>query len=159
MAVRNNMHDIGVIPIDYQLPTQDCETLKSVRLPIFKDSLVNIFSSPNLEELVFPNLYPYGTHGLRHERAEQPSIAQYFKCRLLNKDKRWISSPQYIFWALHIYEQQKLQDAITTALRIKTKVNQNITVENVNSSFGDEFNMDDYMFMKQMRRTAAYWKK
>lgn len=74
----------------------------------------------------------------------------------MNKDKRWISSPQYIFWALHIYEQQKLQDAITTALRIKTKVNQNITVENVNSSFGVEFNMDNYMFMKQMRGTAAY---
>jgi flagellar basal body-associated protein FliL len=53
------MHDIGVIPIDYQLPTQDCETLKSVRLPIFKDSLVNVFSSPNLEELAFPNLYLY----------------------------------------------------------------------------------------------------
>jgi uncharacterized SAM-dependent methyltransferase len=77
----------------------------------------------------------------------------------LNKDKRWISSPQYIFWALHIYEQQKLQVAITTALRIKTKVNQNITVENVNSSFGVEFNMDNYMIMKQMRGTAAYWKK
>lgn len=60
---------------------------------------------------------------------------------------------------MHIYEQQKLQDAITTALKIKTKVNQNITVENVNSSFGVEFNMDNYMFMKQMRGTAAYWKK
>jgi hypothetical protein len=48
------MHDIGVIPIDYQLPTQDCETLKSVRLPIFKDSLVNIFSSPNLFQIYIP---------------------------------------------------------------------------------------------------------
>lgn len=112
------MQEISLVPSDYQF-SNNSDEYPEYKMPIMRGEPINIFNSPYLEELAFPHLYPFGTHGLRYNRPQQPTITQYFKCRLLNKDNRWSSSPQYMFWALHICEQHKLQDAISTALRKK----------------------------------------
>ena len=150
--------DIGFIPIDHQVQADAKIDYPIAKLPIISNPPLNIFTDINIEELAFPMLYPYGTNGFHHPRPQQPTAFQYFRCRFLNKDQRWSSSPQYLFWALHIYEQEKLQSAISVALRHKTQANSSLQVQDVTNAHSITLKTDNYMFMKQLRGTAAYWK-
>ena len=87
-----------------------------------------------------------------------PTSHQYFKCRLLNKDKIWSLNPQYMFWALHIHEQKRLSSAITIALRKRTNTDEPIKANDVKNAHTIDMKADNYMFMQQLRGTAAYWK-
>ncbi len=113
--------EFGLIPNDYQMKLSGTiESCPTFTLPHISDSPLNIFQSHTIEELAFPILYHFGTHGLRHHRDSQPTLSKYFQCRILNKDARWSQCATYLFWSLHIYEQHALQSAITTVLRTKT---------------------------------------
>jgi hypothetical protein len=78
------MQEISFVPSDYQF-SNSFDEYPEYKMPIMRGEPINIFNSPNLEEMAFPILYPFGTHGLRYNRPQQPTITQYFKCRLLNK--------------------------------------------------------------------------
>ena len=67
----DNVQDVSMIPIDYQI-SSNTQDMQHFKMPHLKSMPVNIFSSPDLEELAFPHLYPFGTHG----RPKQPTIHQ-----------------------------------------------------------------------------------
>ena len=83
--------------MDFQIPEEESKIMSKYRLPYMTNAPIDIFRCQNLEEMAFPKLYPYGTHGLKYDRFKQPTIAEYFKCRLLNKDTRWASTPNIYF--------------------------------------------------------------
>ena len=149
--------ELCLVPIDHQITKTD-SNIPSAKLPSISSEPVNIFNASTLEELAFPQLYPYGTLGLHHTRDQQPTLHEYFRCRLLNKDKRWSTCPQYMFWALHIYEQNRLQQEISVVLRNRTKTNQPVSLNDVSNTHTITTNTDSYMFMKNLRGTSAYWK-
>lgn len=154
-----DIQEFGLIPDDYQMKLSGTiESCPTFTLPHISDSPLNIFQSHTIEELAFPILYPFGTHGLRHHRDSQPTLSKYFQCRILNKDARWSQCATYLFWSLHIYEQHALQSAITTVLRTKTNTNRSVRVEDVSGTQNLDRKTDNYMFMRQMRGTAAFWK-
>ena len=150
--------ELCLVPTDLQIRTTNDSEIPTAKLPTVSSQPVNIFTSSNLEETAFPQIYPYGSYGLNHPREQQPTTQEYFRCRLLNKDKRWSSNPQYMFWALHINEQNKLQNAISIVLRNRTKTNLPVRVDDVSSAHTITTKTDSYSFMKQLRGTAAYWK-
>ncbi|MCG8079346.1 MAG: AAA family ATPase, partial [Candidatus Thiodiazotropha taylori] len=150
-------HEISLVPLDYQIQRKQ-QDIPCVRLPTIKNKPVNIFNSSNLEELAFPQLYPYGRNGFSDRKGTELTTHQYFSCRILNKDKRWSSNPQYLFWALHIHEQNYLQSAISVALRNRSKANDPINVNDVRNVHTIDVKTDNYMFMRNLRGTAAYWR-
>ena len=82
---------------------------------------------------------------------------KYVQSRLFNKDPRWRNSVVWMFWALNTFEMRKLQSEISILSRIKKQSSQLLTAGDIaNPSSGSLSN--SYMFMKNMRGTAAYWK-
>lgn len=71
------MQEISLVPSDYQF-SNNSDEYPEYKMPIMRGEPINIFNSPYLEELAFPHLYPFGTHGLRYNRPQQPTITQYF---------------------------------------------------------------------------------
>lgn len=76
-----------------------------------------MFSEQEIEELAFPWLFPYGVNGFKTNRKPTISVLQYFQNQLLGKENRWRKNATYIFWALNMYEQHKLQQCISVAVR------------------------------------------
>ena len=80
----------------------------------------------------------------------------------MNKDNRWRKDPSYNFWALNMYEQHKLPDCISIAVRKHTTWPQlsrssshNKQVHAINQNVLDSF----YTFVREIRGTAGYWKR
>lgn len=65
----------------------------------------------------FPHLHPSGRYGLNYQREEKLSPQEYFKQRLLNKDKRWSSNKTFVFAALYYIERQHLERQINVSYR------------------------------------------
>ena len=64
---------------------------------------IPLFMDPHAETLAFPGLFPDGTNAYNSERPETVSLSDYFKSRLLQKDKRWRKSINYLFYAFKRY--------------------------------------------------------
>ena len=69
------------------------------------------------EELVFPYLFLEGKFGYKPSRELKLSPVKYFNQRLLNYTQMFVSDPDYIFYALSVTQQLKLNSKINIALR------------------------------------------
>ena len=107
-------------------------------------SPVNTFQQQQLEEHAFPVLYPKGRFGLGYLRTKHITDLKYFQTRLFNKDSRWWDNVVWLFWAFE--------------MRIVSHINhQYLTAGNINNPDNDSLSRS-YMFMGNIRGTAAYWK-
>ena len=159
--------DVSLIPNDYTIPIHrqqfpmedDSKNLDHPKytLPYITEQPINIFQHPNFEELAFPTLYPFGLHGFK--RSAQPTLKQYFTCRITNKDNRWSASIPYLFWALNVYEQHQLQSSISIAMRLKASSHHQVQVKDILTNDYQHHIAEDFRFMKQMKGTAAYWRE
>lgn len=156
---------ISFTPTNY-VPKKDALssliTRKSSELPIFclnkqKTKPANMFSEQEIDELAFPWLLPYGINGLKTNRKPKITVLQYFQNRLLGKDNRWRTNTTYIFWALNMYEQHKLQECISVAVRKSSVCD---LPQPQSKQFSLDYNVIDssYTFIRQIRGTAGYWK-
>jgi len=58
------------------------------------------WSDPELEQKLFPWLYPYGTGGWHYITAKQgSSLGRYLKMRIFSADKRWAWDKYWPFFA------------------------------------------------------------
>ena len=69
------------------------------------------------EELSFPYLFPRGKFRYKVERDTKLSPTKYFNQRLLNYTQLFASDPDFIFFALSITQQLKLQSQINVAIK------------------------------------------
>ena len=110
-----------------------------------------------LEEHAFPVLYPKGRFGLGYARSKSITDLKYMQSRLFNKDSRWRDNVVWLFWALNTFEMKKLQNEISILSRIKKQNNQPLTAGDLTNPSSESLN-NSYMFMRNIRGTAAYWK-
>ena len=142
------------------LITDKLSQLPVVCLKKQKTKPANMFSDNEIEELAFPWLFPNGRNGLKTDRNPSVSVLQYFQNRLLGKQNRWRKDTTCIFWALNMYEQHKLQQCISIAVRKSTLHHSPSTQsKNRNPSQVDHNVIDSsYTFIREIRGTAGYWK-
>ena len=97
----------------------------------------------------FPQLFPSGRFGLHDEKREDKISAQeYFKQRILNKDKRWATNKSFLFAALYYIERQHLEQAI------------NVSCQRGKLFEGSIINMEDIMSVfDKIIGTPQYWKQ
>ena len=143
------------IPIEQLLQQQN--TAPQIPFPRIAASPVNMFQQEQLEEHAFPILYPKGRFGLGYHRDQHITDLKYIQSRLLNKDSRWRDNMVWMFWALNTFEMRKLQNDISILSRIKKPNNQFLTAGDLNNPTTESLSQS-YMFMKNIRGTAEYWK-
>jgi len=143
------------IPIEQLLHQQNCAP--QMPFPRIISSPINTFQEESLEEQAFPVLYPLGRFGLGYQRDKKITDLKYFQCRLFNKDPRWRNNEVWLFWALNTFEMRKLQNEISIVSRMKKQNHQPLTAGDISHPNSDSFSQS-YMFMRNIRGTAAYWK-
>lgn len=151
----------SLIPNDYNVPicptTENLDCIPSFTLPVLRGTPVNIFDHPTAEELAFPQLFPYGINGMT-SIITSVTPKQYFRCRLLSNDRRWSSCLPYLFWALNVYEQYKLQSCISVAVKLKSSQENPLQAQHIMSGSFSNKVAEDYRFMKEMKGTSSYWR-
>ena len=143
------------IPIEELLQQQN--TAPQIPFTHIAASPVNMFQQEQLEEHAFPVLYPKGRFGLGYARSKSITDLKYMQSRLFNKDSRWRDNVVWLFWALNTFEMKKLQNEISILSRIKKQNNQPLTAGDLTNPSSESLN-NSYMFMRNIRGTAAYWK-
>ena len=114
------------------------------------------------EELAFPCLFSKGKLGYKVERKIKTSPVKYFNQRLLNYTQIFASDHDYIFFALSVTQQLKLQSQINIAMK---KVRSgHLTAAVLSQNFSEKVksfivNNETYHFMNTIKGTPAYWKR
>lgn len=143
------------IPIEQLLQQQN--TAPQIPFPHIASSPVNMFQQQQLEEHAFPVLYPKGRFGLGYDRSQHITDLKYFQSRLFNRDSRWRDNVVWVFWALNTFEMRKLQNEISILACIKKQNHQPLTAGDLSNPSCESLSTT-YMFMRNFRGTAAYWK-
>ena len=157
VAYRLPDQEVSVIEDTYQNPaenTADALTPKTLYYKFAKHRTrpLNIFQTEYLEEKCFVALYPYGINGYETFKSNREfSIQTYFKQRLESKDPRWRQNMSYLFWALNVFEQNRLQQCISVAFRT-------YLTKNDQSKTDKEIEDNSFSFMRKIRGTGPYWK-
>ena len=115
-----------------------------------------------LEEMVFPELFPYGTGGYISSCIDDPNkslgFAEYCIGQLMSCDPKFRTNKTYILFLLLVKELIELKRCRTTYLRQATRLptlnKQNLN--NINPEDLSRFNRD-YQVFKKMRGTAPYF--
>ena len=69
------------------------------------------------EVLAFPYLFPTGKSGNNVQRINKLSPIKYFNQRLLNYTQLFVSEADYIFYAVSVTQQLKINSQINIALK------------------------------------------
>ena len=116
------------------------------------------FYEENVEYRAFPTLLHTGKFGWHAERPRNLSASQYFSSRLLHHSGHFASCSDYVFFAQHQLERERIRNGITTALMQShsaglnaSKVLRNDFVETM------EWKQKIFHFMSSVPGTPAYW--
>ena len=114
------------------------------------------------EELDFPYLFLDGKFGYKVEREIKLSPVKYFNQGLLNFTQMFVSDSDYVFFALSVTQQIKLQSQINIAL--KKVCTGRVTAGMLSHKFSDTVksfiaNDEAYHFMNTIQGTQDYWKR
>ena len=122
----------------------------------------SMLSGDYCKELAFPYLFPEGKFGYKSIKELKLSPVKYFNQRLLNYTQIFASDSDYIFYALPVTQELKLNSEINIALRkvfngtVTAGMLSQSVVETVQSFVGKD---KAYRFINTIKGTPAYWKK
>ena len=154
---------IGKDSMSYQGNYNNVDT-PACTLPVACGQPVTLSSIPFGEEKAFPWLFPNGINGISTNRPLPLTTLDYYQSRLYNHDSRWRCDIPYIMSALNNHEWELLTSLVSTYMRTKklcagTGSFLPVTAADVNNARNDPILMQNtYMFTKDIRGTAAYWK-
>ena len=163
-TVSDEFDECGRVNIDYDMPDIDLQTLlksdkKHISLPKCTSSPTNAYNLLNGEEAAFPYLFPFGLNGYKHERAKMLYASDYFHHRLFYKDGRFRKDIGYLLHAVNFFEYQRLLNSVNIHMRMRKSANSPLTVKDIKEvNPNSEIINNSFMFMKNIRGTAAYWK-
>jgi hypothetical protein len=113
--------------------------------------------------LTFPTLFPNGEHGFDEPRDVKLTMKKYFMSRLCNKDNRFATNMEYLFYAQFLTEFKQVSDNINIALRKATvQTSASITAGQLKD---DEYRKEliqseqGYQFLQTIRGSPSYCKK
>lgn len=154
----------GVVNINYDIPDFDIKNILNnnknhVTLPKCSFSPVNAYDLKRGEEEAFPYFFPYGRNGYNQERQVKLYTSDYFHYRLYFKDERFRKDIGYLLHAINFYEFQRLLNSVNIHMRLRKNSTNLLTASDIrNLDNNSDIINNSYMFMKQIRGTAAYWK-
>ena len=117
------------------------------------------------EEQAFPQLFPTGQFGFQATRAIKLTPKKYFVSRLMNKDPRFASNVEYLFFAQYICEYKQVMDNISIALRkgrLHTAEGERVTAGMLNDPERLKniiFKDKAYNILQTVRGSPPYWQK
>ena len=177
----------SIIRRDLQLSNVEISQLINNNAPVHQlqrvqGAPISIYTCTNAEQMAFPWLYPDGTNGYKTSRDPPITTLDYFQSRHLSSDARWASHLPYLFWSVNVLEQQKLNENISVAIRMRSSGNSRTRDRSVSGrqsrenasheeeqqlTAGDlrdlsnnpELSDSCYGFMHNMRGTIAYWQR
>ena len=108
----------------------------------------NILKSEDWDTSSFPSLHPDGKNGLHEERKYKLTDPEYFQQRILNHDRRFANSTEYVFASYAYLEQRRLESNI------------NISFMRGKSNAQGQYSLDDaYSVLENAPGTPRYWQK
>ena len=108
----------------------------------------NILKSKGWDTGGFPCLHPDGKNGLHETRIYKLTDIQYFQQRILNFDRRFANTTEYVFGAYAYLELRRLESNINISfMRGKTNVRGQYSLE------------DAYTVLDNTPGTPKYWQK
>ena len=127
------------------------------------------------EALCFPKEFPLGNNTFltrtesgefKQNRKLEISLTKYFDARILSMDNRFVSNPEYVFYAQYLKERQQIRDAAKIALKKGpscTADGSQLTAEMLvdNNKFRKNIlkNSLGYKTFSDNRATPPYWEK
>ncbi|XP_062607978.1 uncharacterized protein LOC134269784, partial [Saccostrea cucullata] len=123
---------------------------------------IDMISDKNSEILAFPREFPSGKFGLHSNRPTKIYPKRYFNQRLLNKDNRFASNIEYIFFAQYYTEVKQIRDNISIALRKGSSNKEQKTAgklknpENIKKILNQN---EGFSFLQSVRGSYPYWCK
>ena len=128
-----------------------------------KDKKPNsLLTDENSEALAFPYLFPTGKYGYTVKRDIKLIPVKYFNQRLLKYTQMFASEADYIFYALSVTQELKLNSQINIALKkiCTGQLTAGMLTNNFSDTISSFLSKDDvYQFMSTIKGTPAYWKK
>ena len=110
-----------VIRRDHQVPNVEVSDVLNTDGPPVHElnrvqgATISLFTSTTAEQMAFP------TRWEKTSRDPPVSTLNYFQSRLLSEDNRWASHIPYLFWGLNVYEQRRLSENISVAVRLRSE--------------------------------------
>ena len=127
------------------------------------------------EALCFPKEFPLGNNTFltrtesgefRQNRELEISLTKYFDARILSMDNRFVSNPEYVFYAQYLKERQQIRDAAKIALKKGpgctadgSKLTAEMLVDNNKFRKNIVKNSLGYKSYSDNRATPPYWEK
>jgi len=136
--------------VDYNPPNIDKANKADTVLNITRKTAPPLKQSehPYLEELGFVRNFPKGTFGFGHERPISITPHQYYRTRILSKDRRF-ESTEYLFYSLCRIEENLIRNKISVCSNV---VRQDYEDRQLNASVNLHF------YMRCIRGTSSYWR-
>ena len=113
----------------------------------------------NAEVLAFPTKFPHSTGGLTSERTVTLTPKKYFIQRLLNKDKRFASDANYLFYAQYVTEMKQIRDSVMIAMRQNAGRFSAGIVRDAEQLRQLMHHDQGYQFLKNVRGSPPYFKR
>ena len=163
-----HVYSHAVIP-DYPIVTEEHNSNNSTgreicnMAPGENKHPVSLMTDKQWEELAFPVLFPNGKFGYTAERDVKLSPVKYFNARLLHYSGRFVTNPEYLFFAQFImmYEQKKVSDSIN--IDLKKVHGQSVAASQVGSNTQILQNLisqdQAYLFLRQIPGSPPYWQE
>ena len=108
----------------------------------------NILKTDNWDTGAFPSMHPDGKNGLHEERTYKLTDPDYFQQRLLNMDRRFANTTEYVFAAHAYLELRRLESNISLSFMRGKK-----------NSCGQYSLEDIFSVLDNAPGTPRYWQK
>ena len=165
----DNITEYGAVGTDFTLPNTSLPNFikdGKIVLPHFDTTPVYMDKVQHGEEMAFPYLFPNGRNGLNEPRDSKLTYKQYFQHRIYNMDSRWRTNISYFLNAVNLCEREQLLQTVNVAMKWRKPETQcrqnqpNVHIRNcdIDSEDNPDVIQNSYMFAKQIRGTAAFWK-
>lgn len=152
--------ETGFVDCDYDTPDIDSvvnsvgiENIGNFSIPKNVAKPLTIFDRNHLEEKAFVDLFPLGKNGFDEPRRAYLTYQSYFQRRLLSDDNRFRRNPSYLFWALNLMEQDRLQQGISIALKRRHLPDGTLSSVDLERLLKSR----SYSFVQKIRGSVAYW--
>ena len=150
----------SVLISDIPIPEEICIALGERKI---HNSLL---ADESCEVLAFSYLFPTGKFGYNVKRIYKLSPIKYFNQRLLSYTQLFASEADYIFYALSVTKQLKIDSTNNFKINIDLKkvCGRHVISQMLTNHFSETVKAflskdEAYQFMGNIKGTPAYWKK
>jgi hypothetical protein len=153
------------VPADYVVPNVNISSAVNepsvITLSRIQSMPVSPYDMQNGEEMAFPWLFPNGINGFLSQRPMKLTLREYFQLRMNNISGTFRKDIPYLLSSVNVndYKQMLSTISIHMLMRKPTHGNEQVKARDIQKlNNNPDLLKTSYMFMKDIRGTAAFWK-